>query len=168
MEIFSIDPGLFLWSLLTFVLLVILLYKFAYGPLMEMQQKRQDEIHEAIKEAERLREEAQALISDYRSQMASAREEAEKILEQARKVGESTRSEILAEAQAQAERSIEKSREQIQRETREALEQIKREVTDLTVIATEKVTRKTLSEKDQLNLIKQTIAEIDFEQLSEN
>ena len=124
MEIFSIDPGLFLWSLLTFVVLVGLLYKFAFGPLMEMQRKRQAEIHDSIVEAERLREEAHGLLEDYKLQVASARQEAEEILERARKVGENTRTEILEEAKAQAERALEKSREQIERETREALQQI--------------------------------------------
>ena len=168
MEIFSIDPGLFLWSLLTFVLLVGLLYKFAFGPLMEMQRKRQAEIHDSIVEAERLREEAHGLLEDYKQQVASARQEAEEILERARKVGESTRSEILEEAKAQADRALEKSREQIERETREALQQIRTEVADLTLAAAEKVTRKSLSDADHLRLINESIAAIDLSQVSEN
>ena len=168
MEIFSIDPGLFLWSLLTFVLLVGLLYKFAFGPLMEMQRKRQAEIHDSIVEAERLREEAHSLLEDYKQQVASARQEAEEILERARKVSESTRTEILEEAKAQADRALEKSREQIERETREALQQIRTEVADLTLAAAEKVTRKSLSDADHLRLINESIAAIDLSQVSEN
>ena len=168
MEIFSIDPGLFLWSLLTFVLLVGLLYKFAFGPLMEMQRKRQAEIHDSIVEAERLREEAHSLLEDYKQQVASARQEAEEILERARKVSESTRTEILEEAKAQADRALEKSREQIERETREALQQIRTEVADLTLAAAEKVTRKSLSDADHLRLINESIASIDLSQVSEN
>src|SRR5680860_1533861 len=80
MEIFEVSPGLFIWSALTFVLLVALLYKFAFGPLMELQQQRQDEIHESIREAERLREEARQLLSDYQEQLAKARHESEEIL----------------------------------------------------------------------------------------
>lgn len=168
MEIFSIDPGLFLWSLLTFVVLVGLLYKFAFGPLMDMQRKRQAEIHDSIVEAERLREEAHALLADYKQQVAGARQEAEEILERARKVGENTRTEILEEAKAQAERALEKSREQIERETREALQQIRTEVADLTLAAAEKVTRKSLSDADHLRLISESIASIDLSQVSEN
>ncbi len=167
MEIFEIEPGLFLWSVFTFLLLVFLLYKFAYGPLIELQRQRQEEIHESIREAERLREEARALIEDYRAQMAEARGDAEEILEQARKVGESTRNEILTEARVQAERNVEKAREQIERETRQALRQIKREVADLTVAATEKVTRRTLSDQDHMRMIKEAIDEIDVERLGD-
>jgi len=167
MKIFEIEPGLFIWSVFTFLLLVFLLYKFAYGPLIELQRQRQEEIHESIREAERLREEARALIEDYRAQMAEARGDAEEILEQAHKVGESTRNEILTEARVQGERNVEKAREQIERETRQALRQIKREVADLTVAATEKVTRRTLSDQDHMRMIKEAIDEIDVERLGD-
>jgi len=168
MEIFEIEPGLFIWSVVTFVILVLALYKFAYGPLMEMQRKRQAAIHESILEAERLRDEAHQLLADYKQQLADSRAEAEEIVERARKVSESTRTEILDEARKQAERTLEKSREQIERETRQALQQIKAEVADLTLAATEKVTRKSLNDQDHMRLIKEAIAEIDLAQVNEN
>jgi F-type H+-transporting ATPase subunit b len=168
LKIFEIDPGLFLWTVLTFVLLVILLYKFAYGPLMELQKKRQDEIHESIREAERLRDEAHALLADYKQQLANSRQEAEEILERARKIGESTKNDILDDARLQSERTLEKAREQIERETRQALQEIKREVADLTVAAAEKVTRKSMSDADHLRLVKEAIAEIDLSRVNEN
>src|SRR5665811_1889618 len=70
MEIFEVSPGLFIWSALTFVLLVALLYKFAFGPLMELQQQRQDEIHESIRAAERLREEAREALRQIQKEVA--------------------------------------------------------------------------------------------------
>lgn len=168
MKIFEIDPGLFIWSMVTFVLLIFLLYKFAFGPLMALQKQRQDEIHSSIRESERLREEAHTLLEDYKTQLASARQESEDILERARKVGESTKGEILVEAKAQAERAIEKAHEQIERETRQALQEIKSDIAALTLAATEKVTKKTLTEKDHLDLINEAIAEIDLSKFSEN
>lgn len=168
MKIFEIDPGLFIWSMLTFILLIILLYKFAFGPLMALQKQRQEEIHDSIRESERLRDEAHALLEDYKKQLAAARQESEDILERARKVGESTKTEILDEAKGQAERAIEKAHEQIERETRQALQEIKAEVAALTLAATEKVTKKTLTEKDHLDLINEAIAEIDLGKFSEN
>lgn len=165
---FEIDPGLFIWSLLIFVILVVLLYKFAFGPLMALQKQRQDEIHESIRQAEHLREEAHALLADYKTQLAAARQESEDILERARKVGEVTKAEILEEAKTQAARAVEKAHEQIERETRQALQEIKAEVAALTLLATEKVTKKTLTEKDHLNLINEAIAEIDLAKFSEN
>lgn len=168
MKIFEIDPGLWIWSMVTFILLIFLLYKFAFGPLMVLQKQRQDEIHESIRESERLRDEARSLLEDYKIQLATARQEGEDILDRARKVGESTKAEILDEAKAQAGRAVEKAHEQIERETRQALQEIKAEVAALTLLATEKVTKKTLTEKDHLNLINEAIAEIDLAKFSEN
>ncbi len=165
---FEIDPGLWLWSVLIFVLLVGLLYKFAFGPLMALQKQRQDEIHASIAESERLRDEAFALLEDYKKQLAAARHDAEEIMERARKVGDATKSEIIDEAKAQADRNLEKAREQIERETRRALVAIREEVADLTVLATEKVARKSLSSEDHLRMIKDSLDEIDLSKISEN
>lgn len=168
MKIFEISPGLFVWSVVTFLILMALLYKFAFGPLLAMQKKRQDEIHGSIVEAERLRDEAHTLLSDYKQQLALARHEAEEMLERSRKVGETTKAEILEEARLQAERTLEKARGQIERETQQALQQIKQEVATLTLDAAEKVTRRSLSDADHMRLIEEALAEIDLSKVSEN
>ena len=168
MKIFEISPGLFIWSALTFILLVILLYKFAFGPLMGMQQKRQAEIRDAIATSERLREEARALLDDYKQQLSNARLESEEILERARKVGESAKAELVQEAKDQSERILEKAHEQIERDTNQALAQIRGKVADLTLAATEKVTRRSMSGEDDLRLIREALAEIDLSKVNGN
>lgn len=168
MQIFEIDPGLFVWSLITFLVLVAMLYKFAFTPLMRLQKARQDQIHESIREAERLRDEAQQLLADYKQQLAEAREEAAAIVDRARKAGEAGKAELLEEARVQAEATLAKARAQIERDTNQALQRIREEVADLTVAATEKVTRKSLSGEDQLRLIQEAINEIDLSKISEN
>ena len=168
MKIFEVSPGLFIWSMLTFVILVLLLYKFAFGPLMQMQQKRQAEIREAIATSERLREEARALLDDYKQQLRNARQESEEILERARKVGESAKAELVQEAKDQSERILEKAHEQIERDTNQALAQIRGKVADLTLAATEKVTRRSLSGEDDLRLIREALAEIDLSKVNGN
>ena len=104
---------------------------------MAMQKKRQAEIHDAIEGAERVKEEARMLLAEYKQQLADARVEAEEILERARRVGESTKAELVNEAKAQADRTLEKAREQIERETRQALADIKLQVADLALAAAE-------------------------------
>lgn len=168
MQIFEISPGLFVWSLITFLILLGLLYKFAFNPLMRMQKARQDSIHQAITDAESLRDEAQELLANYKQQLAEAREEATAILERARKAGESSKAEVMEEARAQAEATLAKARQQIERDTNQALQRIREEVADLTVAATEKVARKSLTEEDQLRLIQEAINEIDLSKVSEN
>jgi F-type H+-transporting ATPase subunit b len=168
LNIFSIDPGLFIWSAVTFLILLGALWKFAYKPLIKLQQKRQDDIHQAIHDAERLRDEAHELLADYKRQIANARQEAENILERARKASETNKTEILEEARVQAEATLAKARKQIERDTSLALEQIREEVAGLTVAATERVARSSLSDKDQLRLIQEAINEIDLSKVSEN
>ncbi len=168
MKIFELDPGLFIWSVITFLILVAMLYKFAFNPLMRLQKARQDEIHQAITDAENLRDEAQGLLASYKQQLAEARQEAEAIVDRARKAGESTKAEVLEEARVQSEATLAKARQQIERDTNQALQAIREEVADLTVAATEKVARTSLSEKDQLRLIQEAINEIDLTKISEN
>ncbi len=168
MNIFSLDPGLFIWSVITFLILVALLYKFAFNPLMRMQKARQDQIHQSIVEAEKLRDEAQELLVSYKQQLSAAREEAASIVDRARKAGESTKAEVLEEARVQAEATLAKARQQIERDTNQALQRIREEVADLTVAATEKVARTSLSQEDQLRLIQEAINEIDLSKISEN
>jgi F-type H+-transporting ATPase subunit b len=168
MEIFEIDPGLFIWSLITFLTLVGLLYKFAFNPLMALQKKRQDDIHQAIHDAERLRDEAQELLANYKLQLGEARQEAEGILDRARKLGEANKAEIQEEARVQAEATLAKARTQIERDTRQALDSIRSEVAGLTIAATERVARTGLSGDDQIRLIQEAIDGIDLHKISEN
>ena len=168
MKIFEIDPGLFVWSVITFLLLVGLLYKFAFNPLMRLQKARQAEIHQSILDAENLRDEAQQLLGDYKRQLAQARGEADAIVERARKAGETSKAEILEEARVQSETSLARARQQIERDTNQALQRIREEAADLAITATAKVARTSLSQEDQLRLIKEAINEIDLSSISEN
>jgi len=168
MKIFELSPGLFLWSLFTFLVLLAVLYKFAFNPLMGLQKARQDSIHQAIHDAESLRDEAQELLANYKKQLAEAREEAAAIVDRARKAGDSTKTELLAEARQQAEATLAKAREQIERDTNQALQRIREEVADLTVAATEKVAHKSLTGEDQLRLIQEAINEIDLTTMRAN
>ena len=168
LAIFKIDPGLFVWSLITFVVLISLLYKFAFNPLMAMQKKRQDDINNAIHDAENLRTEAEKLLAEYKQQIARARAEAEAIIDKARKLGEDSKAELLEEARAQAEATLEKACKQIERDTNMALSKIRSEVADLILVATERVARNSLSEEDQLRLIQEAINEMDLSQVSGN
>jgi F-type H+-transporting ATPase subunit b len=168
MNIFDINPGLFIWSVITFLILVGALYKFAFNPLMHLQKQRQEAIHRSIHDAENLRNEAEELLANYKRQLSEARQEAEAILERARQLGEVARAEAVEEAKRQADATLTRAREQIQRDTREALQRIREEAADLTLAATEKVTRKSMTKEDQLRMIQEAINEIDLSTVSEN
>jgi F-type H+-transporting ATPase subunit b len=150
------------------VVLILILWKLAYKPLMSIQERRQAEIHEAIEGAERVKEEARVLLGEYRQQLSDARQESEEILERSRKVAEAARAEIIDEARVQAERMLEKAREQIERDARQALTEIREEVADLTLAAAEKVTSKKLTDEDDLRLIREALADIEMMNVNKN
>lgn len=159
------EPGLAIWTIITFLILFFFLKKFAFGPIQNMIDKRRDSIEESIKAAEHSRLEAERMLAEYRESMAAAKHEAEEIIDRAHKVGESTKSEIVGQAREQAQKEVEGARDQIQRETRKAIQEIKDQVADLTILAAGKVTGKTMNREDHLRLVEEALSEVDFDQL---
>ncbi len=158
----NIDPGLMLWTLITFAIAVFILWKYAFGPLQRIIDERRARVRESLEAAEETRTEAQRLLADYKESLARVRGEAEDILERARKAGESTKSEILAAAKEQSDRRVEQARQQIERDTRTALREIKTQVADLALMAAEKVTTRSLTDADHQRLIEEALKDIDF------
>ena len=157
--------GLMIWTFITFGIAVLILWKFAFGPLQRVIDERRARIQESMDAAEETRAEAQRLLDEYKQTLAEVRGEAEAILERSRAAGEATKAELLAESRTQAERIVTKAHEQIERETRAALQELKAQVAELTLLATEKVATSSLSDADQRRLIDEALAEIDFDQL---
>jgi F-type H+-transporting ATPase subunit b len=165
---FLVSPnvGLMIWTLLVFGISMWLLAKYAFPRIREALDKRQHAIEESIEASERTRREADKLLAEYRERLAEARNQAEEIVTRARKTGESTEAEIVADARAKREEMMEQTRREIQAETRRAIQQIRGEVADLTVLATEKVTRKSLTQDDQRRLVEEALSELDFASLA--
>ena len=161
----EIDPGLMVWSLITFAIAVAVLWRFAFGPLQRIIDERRAQIQESIETAEATREEAARLLDEYKGTLAEVRAEAESILERSRKSGETTKAEIVDEARKQAERTLEKAQQQIERDVRTALNELKGQIADLTVLATERVITKTLTEADQRRLLEEALAGIKMDDL---
>ncbi len=165
---FLITPnvGLMVWTLLLFVISMYILYKLAFPRITAALDKRQHAIEESIDHAEKIRHEADELLAEYRERLKEARGQAEEIVERARKTGEVHERQSEADAKAQRDRLMEQTRRDIEAETRRAIQDIRNEVADLTVMATEKVTRKSLNEDDQRRLVEEALGELDFTALS--
>jgi F-type H+-transporting ATPase subunit b len=165
---FLVSPnvGLMIWTLVVFGLSMWFLGKYAFPRIQEALDKRQRAIEESLDTAERARREAGELLDEYRERLADAREQADDIVSRARKAGEVHEAEALADAKRKREDMMEQTRREIEAETRRAIQEIRAEVADLTVLATEKVTRKTLSEDDQRKLVEEAVAELDFAALA--
>ena len=162
----SPDIGLMIWTLVVFILSMYILSKLAFPRIQAALDKRQQAIEEAIDTAERTRTEADKLLAEYRERLADARGQADEIVARARRTAEASEGEILAEARVKREEMMDQTRRDIEQETRRAIQQIRAEVADLTVLATEKVTRKSLDSTDQKRLVDEALAELDFAALA--
>jgi F-type H+-transporting ATPase subunit b len=160
--------GLMIWTLVTFVIVLIVLRRYAFGPLQKMIDERRKAISADLDAAEAARGEAQAALAEYRQQLAEARKEATKIVEDARRVGDERRAAAVAELEAEKSRLIRQTQEEIRAETRQALNAIKQQVADLAVAATEKVVRARLDEAEQRRLIDEALADVDLSTLVPN
>jgi F-type H+-transporting ATPase subunit b len=168
---FLITPsgGLMIWTLLVFGISMILLGKYAFPPIRANLEKRQKAIEDSIDTAERTRLEADQVLAEYRERLKEARTQAEEIVSRARHTAEDAEREASAAARERREQLLEQTKRDIEDETRRAIGQIREEVAALTVLAAEKVTRKTLTAEDQRRLVEEALGELDFSTLtSEN
>jgi len=165
---FLVSPelGLMIWALLAFGTTLYLLNKLAFPRIAEALDRRRLAIEESIQAAERAKQEADGLLEEYRARLREAREQAEDIVARARKAADNLADETKAEASKQREELLAAARRDIEHETRRALDELRKEVADLTVTATEKITRKSLTEEDHRRLIEEALQEVDFDELA--
>jgi len=165
---FLVSPGLglMIWTLVLFLITMWVLSKVAFPKIQEALDKRAETIAESIDAAERQRKESDELLAEYRARLAEAREQADDIMVRARKSAETAEAEATAAGKEKREELVEAAKRDIEAETRRSLDQIRQEVADLTVLATERVTRKSLTGEDQKRLVEEALSEVDFSTLS--
>jgi len=165
---FLVSPGLglMIWTLVLFLITMWVLSKVAFPKIQEALDKRAKAISESIDAAERQRKESDELLAEYRARLAEAREQADDIMARARKAAETAESEAATAGREKREELVEAAKRDIEAETRRSLDQIRQEVADLTVLATERVTRKSLTDEDQKRLVEEALSEVDFSALS--
>jgi F-type H+-transporting ATPase subunit b len=165
---FLVSPGLglMIWTLILFLFTMWVLSKLAFPKIQEALDRRAKTIAESLDTAERQRQESDELLAEYRARLAEAREQADDIMARARKSAETFEAEAAVAGKEKREDLVNAAKRDIEAETRRSLDQIRREVADLTVLATEKVTRKSLNAEDQRRLVEEALSEVDFSRLS--
>jgi len=152
----QLDPGLFVWTILTFLLLVFVLAKFAWKPLLKMLQDREDMIRSSLEDAEKAKSELERLNEESEAIMAKARSEAQSILADGKAAAEKVKDGIIAKSKEQANKIREDAENQIQVEKDKAISEIKEEVVNLTLSVAEKLIQKNLSDADNKSLIEES------------
>ncbi|HEX3042715.1 MAG TPA: F0F1 ATP synthase subunit B [Solirubrobacterales bacterium] len=165
---FLVSPGLglMIWTLVLFLITMWVLSKVAFPKIQEALDKRAATIAESIDAAERQRKESDELLSEYRARLAEAREQADDIMARARKAGETAEAEAAAAGKEKRDELVESANREIEAQTRRSLDEIRQTIADLTVVAAEKVTRKSLTDEDQKRLVEEALSEVDFSTLS--
>ena len=167
---FLVSPGigLMVWTLVLFGVCLYILKKLAFPRIAEALDRRQKAIEDSIDTAEKTRKEADELLAEYRERLTAARQQADDIVARARKAGEQVEADLATQGRERREELLQQARRDIETETRRAIQEIRTEVADLTIMATEKVTRKTLTGDDQRRLVEEAVAELDFATLAKD
>src|SRR6266699_1022719 len=150
------DPGLFIWTIVTFLVLLALLAKFAWRPLLQALESRQERIRKSLEDAERARQELERLHQESAKIMQQARMEAESIVTQTRVDAERLREELKQKAKDEADKILRNAQQQIQLQTRQAIQQIRHEVGDVAVLLASKLLQRHLGKEDNARLIDDT------------
>ena len=156
------DPGLFIWTIVTFLVLLGLLAKFAWRPLLQALETRQERIRKSLEDAERAKQELERLQRESAKMMQQARIEAESIVTQTRADAERLREELKQKAKDEADKILRNAQQQIQLQTRQAIQQIRREVADIAVLLASKVLERNIAKEDNARLIDDTLKQIEM------
>lgn len=147
-------------SLISFLILLVVLGKFAFPPVVKILDERAERVRESLEKAEQTKVEAERLLEEYKVQMAEARTEAAKVIEQGRAVAESMKVEIVAKAKQEAEAEKTKAVEAIKAEKTAAMAELQKQVADLSVAVAGKIIGTSLNKEDHAALIERYVAEV--------
>lgn len=159
--LFALEPGLMIWTILVFLIVLYALRKWAFGPILGALDAREEGIRSSIEHAAVMRAEAQSLLEEHRRQLADARRESQEIVAQGREAAERLRREIEATAREEGERMLERARQEIERERDQALLQIRQEGVDLALAAASRLLDEKLTADKDRELVRAYLADIE-------
>ncbi len=155
------DPGLYIWTILTFLVLFGLLAKFAWKPILEMLESREETIRKSLEDAQKARQELERLNKESAQMIAAARQEADAIVTRSRADAERLKEELKQEARTEAAAIVRNAERQIQLETGRAIEQIRHEAVDLSIAIASKLIGRNLSKEDNARLIDDALKQVE-------
>lgn len=157
-----IEPELnqLIYTAVAFVILLFLLTKFAFPPLVKMMDERQQKIRDSLDEAEQAREEAHRLLEDYKKQLQNAQNEAKVIIEQRKEQADKMKDEIIEKAREQSQLVVDQARQEIENEKNQAIKELQNSIANWSVDIAEKAIKKQLSEAEHKRLFDESISEL--------
>ena len=157
----QVEPGLFIWTIITFLVLLYLLARFAWGPLLKALEERQEMIRKSLDDADQAKQELERLHQESAQIIAEARAEAQSIVAKSRAAAETVREDLKRKAKEEGAALIRGAQHQIQLETARAVQQIRHEIVDLSLAVASKLIKKNLTQEDNDALIQESLTQID-------
>lgn len=157
----QLDPGLFLWTIATFVVLVLLLGKFAWRPLLEALERRQESIRKSLEDADQAKQELERLQQESAEILRGARVEAEGIISRSRSDADQLGEELKRKARGEAESIVREAKRQIESEKVQALREIRDEVADLSITIASRLLERNISKEDNDKLVEETLRQLE-------
>jgi F-type H+-transporting ATPase subunit b len=151
------DPGLIIWTIITFLLLLFILKKAAWKPLLSALQKREDTIASSLQKAEQAKVDAEKLLKEHSERLAQAEAEAQRIINEGRQLAEKIKENITAEAKAISDKIIKESKEEIEKSRQAAIESLKKDISQIAIFAASKIISENLDEKVDKKLVDKMI-----------
>jgi F-type H+-transporting ATPase subunit b len=150
---FSINPGLIIWTLVVFVILLVLLWRFAFPAILKSVEERERRIQKQLEDAEKANAEAQRLLEEHKKQIAAARHEAQDILAKAKTIAQKEREALLAKAREEYDALLNRARKDIEGETEKAILALRREAVELSIAAASRVIEANLDTEANRKLV---------------
>lgn len=160
-QVFNLSLGTSFWTLVIFLLLLFVLARYAFPPILGYAEAREKRIQESLDEARRAREEAASLLERQRQELAQARQQGQQFIAEARQSAETVRQEMLRQARDEQESLLERARSEIDREREKAVEALRRETVDLALAAASKLVHERLDAEEDRQLVKDYLAQLD-------
>ena len=152
-SILDVNPGLIFWTVITFVILLFILKKMAWKPILNSLDERENFIKESVEKAETAKKEAEKILEENKIKLANAEEEAQKLIAQGREYAENLKSQIIEESKAEAKKLIDDASLEIERKNVEAFNNLKDEIAVIAVEAAEKIIRENLDKEKQSKIV---------------
>ncbi|NTU92403.1 MAG: F0F1 ATP synthase subunit B [Chlorobiaceae bacterium] len=154
------NPGLIFWTAISFLIVLLILKKFAWGPVVSMLEEREKGIQSAIDRAHSAKDEAEAILKKNRELLARADAEADRIIREGKEYADKVRTELTEKAQAESQKMIASAKDEIEQEKRRALDVLRNEVADLAIRGAEKIIRTALDAEKQKVVVDDMIKEL--------
>jgi F-type H+-transporting ATPase subunit b len=159
-SLLSVNGGLAFWTTLTFILLLLILTKFAWKPILSALKQREDAIKDSLEQAEKAKDEAKKILSENQNSLAKAEEESKKIIEQSKIYAESLKDQIVKDSKEQAKKLIEEASAEIDRKKNAAFDELKNQIAEISVKAAEKILRENLDAEKNKTIVDKYISDI--------